>query len=350
MSQEPCPIHATPNGRLLLVADGPELLVYDAMGRPLFKQFLDGILADLTSLSSLLCTLDTEGTVRWLQSHDGSVQASVQGAPAVGLCAGSGRLASYGPSGIQWLSAGAAPTQGISEALTGAAFSHDGTRLGVALEAGHFWSLDPTTGGSWGQVALGGTPGAVVWSTRAWFVVVVGNLLHQVAADGSAILGTLALPGAADAVALSPDGVVVAARVGNTVVLGELHSHQLAGQVTFRRAVKAIDFAPDGRLVVGLDDGDANFLDLYTGASKRTEPHPGRGRNNWNYDAEFDMAALRGAVAHAQAGGAPIARFIGPPEQQRTWARTCLAVFLMWSLVCCGCSGLTALFYAAQSM
>ena len=100
-------------------------------------------------------------------------------------------------------------------------------------------------------------------------------------------------------------------------------------------------------LAVGLDDGDATMVELLTGSPTRTEPHPGRGRNVWAMDNKVDRELLRGAVARHRAGGGPIARWVGPkedePKEETGCLRSALTVgcfTLLGFLVCSGGIGL----------
>ena len=120
----------------------------------------------------------------------------------------------------------------------------------------------------------------------------------------------------------------------------DLHGRTAAGQVDFRREVGSVSFGRANALAIGLDDGDVTVLDVTTGGSHRTEPHVGRGRNNWNIEDRLDRERLRGAAAFSAAGGVPIAKYEGPPPEKTSYWLTCLVIFLVVSLTCAGCGGL----------
>ena len=65
------PIDLCRQGGVLAVADGPELLVYDASGRPLWKQFCEHLIADVSAAPADVLVLDTEGVMRRLRAIDG---------------------------------------------------------------------------------------------------------------------------------------------------------------------------------------------------------------------------------------------------------------------------------------
>ena len=111
----------------------------------------------------------------------------------------------------------------------------------------------------------------------------------------------------------------------------------------YARSVGGAAFGPNGLLGIGLDDADALRLDVYSSKSHRTEPHQGRGRNIFNFENKLDSDVLRGATAKVKAGGSPIARYEGPPEESKGYLWSCLgalAVSIVVCGVCAGCSGL----------
>jgi hypothetical protein len=111
------------------------------------------------------------------------------------------------------------------------------------------------------------------------------------------------------------DGVLVAAVCGDRqVVVFDVNSRRKVGEVLFRRDIGGLVFGHQAELAVGLDDGDYNRIDLLSGRASRSEPHRGRGRNNWNFEASMDYAAIRGAVASHRAGGEAIAEYIFADE------------------------------------
>jgi hypothetical protein len=140
--------------------------------------------------------------------------------------------------------------------------------------------------------------------------------------------------------------VAVAAVVdGSTVVVWEVVGYKCAGRITVSRPVVDLAFAPKNRLVIGLDDADVTFVDLFSGQITRSEPHPGRGRNNWGVKAELEPGVIRGASVRKDAGKVAIARYVGPvhdPAYERRKWQACLIVvgmFLFTALLCGGCMG-----------
>jgi hypothetical protein len=147
----------------------------------------------------------------------------------------------------------------------------------------------------------------------------VARTIHRVSGDGKTIQAFI--PGAdsdVDRVAVSRSGIVCAARAGDHVELYELHANQPLGEFVLRRQIGGLAFGAGHALGIGLDDGDANVVDVATGESWRTEPHPGRGRTTWRLENKVDLAKVRGALAFQAAGGQPIAKYVPPPKQEES--------------------------------
>src|SRR5690606_27858487 len=132
-----------------------------------------------------------------------------------------------------------------------------------------------------------------------------------------------------------------AAQAEAEVVLFDVANLRPLGRVGFRRRIGGVAFGRPGALWVGHDDGDATLVEITGGSAGRTEPHPGRGRNTWNFDAQLDHAAIRGVWARGRAGGSPLATYTGakPGGGGRRWLGLALAGLGCLGLFC-GCAGL----------
>ena len=117
------------------------------------------------------------------------------------------------------------------------------------------------------------------------------------------------------------------------------------------RAIEDV-YIEDGTFGLVLDDGDGNWIDLATGATFRTEPHPGRGRATWRLENKVDLGAIRGAIALQQAGGAPIARYVPKDDdgggRSGFWAG-CLSVVTVLFTFTLICTGLLTLMYVLKT-
>ena len=337
------------SGGVVAVADGPELLLYQsADGAPIWKQFCDGILVGVAIFGQRVVALDTEGQVTFWRLLDGQQEDSAAlGAAAVQLAASpAGPVAAVTANGLAVL--GGAPLS--MPQVSAAAYGPGATSLGVGFRTGGFSALDPSTGAAWGSVDLGAPVTGVVWSEQGYWIVTAGNNLAVISGNGASVVASLSAPGPLSALACSGNGLLAAARCGATqVACFELHGHRFIGTVDLKREIIGVDFGPAVMLAIGVDDGDASLVDLFTGKVSRTEPHPGRGRNTWAVKVGVDQAAVRGAAALSKAGGSPIAKYVPVTDDDgRGCFNTCLAIVAISTLICMGCTGCSAVVYALR--
>ena len=156
------PIDLCRQGGVLAVADGPELLVYDASGQPLWKQFCDHLIADVSASPADVVVLDTEGVLRRLRAIDGVELDRA----TVGHCAGvdrssSGVILTWDRSDVAVQAQWGAPVVRLGVAgANAAALGPDGASVAVCTGS-QLTVVDPTTGLAWGTSALPGEATAV---------------------------------------------------------------------------------------------------------------------------------------------------------------------------------------------
>lgn len=343
------PIAYAADGSELLCGDGPELLAYRSDGAPAWKVFTEGILVGAGIVVDQAVTVDDQGRVCWRRRGNGELLHEIQlgGRPTDAVIAPDGAVAALVDGGVFVIPHGQAPRFIPILGVSSVAWGPDGNSLGVGAHSGAFAAYDPHTGQPWGSVQLGASVVGVGWSQLGQWVVGAGEQLALVSGDGSEVLRALATGQPLERVAVSQDGLLGATIHGMTVGVFALQDLQACGELVFRRALAEVRFGAGHWLAVGLDDGDATMVELLTGSPTRTEPHPGRGRNVWAMDNKVDRELLRGAVARHRAGGGPIARWVGPkedePKEETGCLRSALTVgcfTLLGFLVCSGGIGL----------
>jgi len=353
------PVAYAPDGGSVVVGDGPELLAYRAGGEPDWKVFTDGILVGVGVWIDQVITVDDQGTVAWRNRGNGEVLDSmpVAGARPTGMVVSTdGAVALLCDDGVWLVDRGVAPRFVSVQGACALSWGPNRGSLGVGTRSGSFAAIDPVTGVAWGTVSLGWEVTGVAWSTIGHWVVCGGEQLAMVQGDGTEVARLLVDQGALRQVAVSSDGVLAAALRVNDVVVYELHQFSACGHLEFRRALTDVVFGPGHAVAIGMDDGDATMVELVAGTPSRTEPHHGRGRNTWRMENRIDKDRLRGAVAMHRAGGAPIARWVGPQEDEEedpaSQGSGCLqsaaivGCFTMLMFVLC--SGLIGLLWYAQ--
>jgi len=353
------PVAYAADGGSVVVGDGPELLAYRADGGPEWKVFTDGILVGLGIWVDQVVTVDDRGVVVWRNRGNGEALAEMplEGVKPSGLAVSSdGAVVVVCDEGVWLVDRAVAPRFIAVKGACAVSWGPNRSSLGVGTHSGSFAAIDPVSGVAWGSTNLGSEVTGVAWSTLGQWVVCAGEQLAMVQGDGTEMARLLPDQGPLRNVAVSSDGVVAAAIRGTDVAVYELHQFQPTGRLEFRRELTDVIFGPGHAIAVGMDDGDATMVELVSGSPSRTEPHPGRGRNTWRMENRVDKDRLRGAVAMHRAGGAPIARWVGPKEdeeeEEKSEGSGCLqsagivgcVTVLMFFL----CSGLVGVLWYAQ--
>jgi hypothetical protein len=271
------PFSVSPDGLLFAAADGPELLTWRNDGAPQWKVFTDGILVGVAVGLEVVVTVDTDRRVCQWRRTDGELVSTVSIAhhPLALVPSPDGRLLIVtrdGPLVDSPLGFRLVPVRGCTWAALG-----PGEALGVGCEDGTFTAIELRSGAAWGSVKLPAPVSGVAWSALGSWLVGAERTLYRVSGDGKLVQATIAgADHAMDLLAVSGNGIVVAARAGDRVELYELHKNRSIGEFILRRAIGGVQFGPGLLLAIGLDDGDGNWIEMATGATFRTEPHPGR--------------------------------------------------------------------------
>lgn len=341
------------SGNVMVLGDGPELLVYSgANDQGIWKLMADDIIMGVGVSGDTVLSIDGAGVIASYRAIDGvenyrfetgvspmSMEVSPDGVVCV-VTASSMVLVSAGvePVTVPWSS----PRQ--------VAWGPGSASLGVGGADGTFAAVDPVSHGAWGSVNLGAPVTGVVWVATGVWAVAHGQQISLVKGDGTEVLRTLALAAPVGGVAVSLDGAVLAAVVGdNRVAVYELQSDGFAGEVSYQRPVAAVRFGPGHWLAIAFDQGDANRLDVVGGTMTRTQAHPGRAQNAWPMNASVSHSKLRGAVANVAAGGAAIAlrNQVKPVKKKGSWRPYAITFVLgsLFLLVFIGCGGGSFLYY-----
>lgn len=345
------------DGSRLAVGDGPEVLVYLTSGQPAWKHFCEGILVGVAFAGPHLVTVDSAGLVTFFRMQDGRVvqQSQLDGVikgccvspDAVFCVVTSAGLVVVQPNGETF----AYPFNQASVAT----FGPDRNSLGVGTPTGEFYALDGSDGSAWGSQKVPGEVTDAIWNPRGFWMFTAGTTLYCCDGGAAAITAQVDVEAPARGVAVTLDGAVAAVLTPpGKIALVELHQYRVAGFVNVRREVQNIALSGT-KLGIGFDDGDASTVDLISRSTVRTEPHPGRGRNNWNLDLAYDTVVLAGAITSLRAGGQPVAEaqyYQGEDYaggRRGYWGVGCLLVNVLW-LTCAGFIGLAFLVNYVRSM
>lgn len=358
------PLGVSPDGGTVVCGDGPELLVYDGNGAPRFKHFLDDVIVSVAAAPDRVWALLGDGRIQGWKLHDAPLDPEETPGGRALAVAPDGLVAAATQRGVAIFDP-AGPRRGLAVGeVLDLAFGADRTTLGILTGtqlpppkpadpkapappppppgAAGFAVIDAQTGATLGSMPLSGPPGGVARVGTAAWAVSHGRALSVFTRDGNQLLHTWTEEEAYGAVAGTPDGIACAAAIGrNTIAVYETHTFKCAGKIHISRPIGRLAFEPNGRLVVSHDDADLTFVDLFTATVSRSEPHPGRGRNNWGVKHELDAGIVRGALVKAKAGRVAVARYVGPiddPEYERRWWQSCaIAAGMMFAtMMLCG--------------
>ncbi len=345
-----CSFALAPDGQQLAVGDGPELLVYRGDGQPIYKHFCDGILLHIAYIGDTLATVDSEGRVVFYRAADGHKREETQleGVPVAAFATGDalGVITSQGVALVE--TNGQVVVYPVSDVACGS-FGPDRSSMGLGTRGGWFVAMDGMSGAAWGQLDLQEPIADVAWNHQGYWVVATPRGLVRIDGGANAILGQIALDAPPRQIAVSASGAICAVlQEEGRVTIVELNTYSPVGHVHFRREVHGIAFGREALLGFGLDDGDASLVDLITRSSVRTEPHPGRGRNNWNMDLSFDDAKVRAAITLMLSGGAAPELQVPADELQggrRGWLGMGCMLMNVLFFACGGCLGISFLLH-----
>lgn len=337
----------------LVCGDGPELLVYEAVdGKPAWKEFCEDILVAVGSARGEIISVDASGRVcRWqngrrIDEQSAGAQVSMACFAASGLVAMASANEVYMPRGNEYF-----PLS--FEGVTGLCFDSAGTSLAAVSSSGRVAVMDVASGSTLGGMSIPGGANGVAWNARGFWCVTTNGGVQLLSADGATLVTTIStttgiVTGVPQQIACSEDGALIVFTIDQCLLVYEALEYLALGTIQYKRKLAQIGFGGESVLYVGLEDGEANTIDLARGSSCRTEAHSGRGRTNWSFKASMDNAQVRGVVARAKTAGGPVASFVyrkGDEGKTRRGCRNGCMVVLVLSLLCGGCSGLSSLLY-----
>jgi hypothetical protein len=342
------------SNQTLVCGDGPELLVYEAVdGKPAWKEFCEDILIAVGAARGELIAVDASGRVSRWQNGRRIGEQSV-GAQVSLACVSASGLVALASSSQLFLPRGSEHISVAFQGVSGLCFDSAGTSLAAVSASGQVSILDVASGSVRGGMSIPGGANGVAWNARGFWCVTTNGGVQLLSPDGATVVSTIStstgtVTGVPQQVACSGDGSLIVFTIGQAILVYEALEYLCLGSIQYKRDLAQIGFGGEALLFVGLDDGEANTIDLARGASCRTEAHAGRGRTNWSFKPSVDYAQVRGAMARAKTSGGPVASFVykkADEGKRRNGCRNGCLVVLALTVLCGGCSGLGGLVYA----
>lgn len=322
-----------PQGRLFVVGCGSELLAHDGQTEaPLWRRDVGEPLVGVGISGDEVIALTELGSIARFGTSGRELGRLSLGAAARALAvAPGGWIAAAHDERVSVLRRGdLAATEIAQAAVTALAWSADATKLLLGTRDGSLMELRAP---SWSEVgaaiAVGEAIGTMCWSARGgWLVGAADRVLRVERGATDATSVTRASGHVITALATSSDGARFAMQLGDGIiaVLGDPPGETIAQLRYPERRACGVAFGPDPWLGVGLDTGDANKLDVTTGALHRSDTHPDRTHNSWLVavttaaDAKREQAEKQARASapakRAPTRPAPIADELPPPHDE----------------------------------
>ena len=292
-------------GRSIVLTDGAELLVHDGDSEaPLWRKTLDCRLVGVASTGPGIVAVDEKGTLSVFAPDSGALLGRIEtGQGARGMAAMTdGLCAIIGRSGVR-----IADDEGVHRRLTApdpacVAWSPDGMLL-VGSRDGKLTVFADKDEPLQREV-LDEPIGAVAWHPGGFWAVAAGTAVWRLDPAGLERITSGPDDMPIGSIACAETGHI-AVRLGETITLVlAWPSRETDATITyFDRKITDLCFGPHPFLGIGMDQGDGNKIHLVTGATHRTDTHPGRDHHSW---------ALKVSAGHARDGGDEEERDHGP--------------------------------------
>lgn len=286
----PHPFAYSLDGAHLVGADGKELLVYDGPSEgPRWRQALPGPVIAVGATAKEIISLDGLGTLtRWKPSEPVVLESVELGAIPNGLAVSfDGTCAAWSDSALHVLERGR-PARSLEFAgISAVGFGLDG-RIAVGFEDGAVRLVRLSDLETARKTKVESRVTGLGYGLLGTWYAAAGNALFHVLPGKEAELYRRYTEEKFESLACSADGSFIACRLaGKKVLVQAVSTHEIAAVIQYlEREVGEVAFGPTPWLGVGLDLGDANKIDLDTGAVNRTDEHPGRPHNRWMLQAD----------------------------------------------------------------
>jgi hypothetical protein len=309
------------SGSILACADGAEVLVYDGSDeRPLWRAAAPSRVVAVATTPGEVLALDDGGRLsRFAAENGGALGAALDLGPGAArdlAVARDGTAVALVGDRADVVAHGARARSIAAPGGRAVALTDDGARVGILVD-GALVIADVASGAERARVSLDGAASAVAWCVRGFFVVAAGARVLRVPVEGGEASTLVDAGGRVRQVAASADGGILALLGEDDVKIALLPSKELVGRFGYERPLEAVAFGPDVWLGVGLDRGDANRINLVSGACHRTDPHEGRARTTWTLSITLDTEKVRQARQTANPSAAAVQQKLAERQQQK---------------------------------
>jgi hypothetical protein len=289
-----------PSSLNLALADGDDLLIHGGTDeKPLWIRKLQAKAVGVGAGGGIVCTLDDNGLLTWW-SGSGEVlgTSSLGDAPLALATAPDGQAcAALFDDRIVLVERGAAARTVRLQDVTAAAFSADGGRVAIGTAHGQV-KIMTFAGEPIGESKLeDGVRGLAASPKGHWYATSGDRVLRIDANGGEPQRVTRAAGLEPDLIAVSSDGLLFAVRLRDDLVmcLGD-PPHKTVAQIDYpQRTTCGLGFGKGHVIVIGLEGGDGNYVNIPDEQLCRTETFEGRTHNRWLVGVNIDASAVPGA-------------------------------------------------------
>ena len=180
------PYTYSPACNVIVLADGPELLVYSAANdQGLWKAMAEDVLMGVGATEDQVLSVDATGKITAYRPVDGHqlFQVETDSSPITMTVSADGHCLILEASAICVVRPGADPLRVGWETPRAAAWGPDSASIGIGGADGTFAVVDPASGGAWGTQALGAPIRGVAWRPDGTWAVAHGQQISFVSSE-----------------------------------------------------------------------------------------------------------------------------------------------------------------------
>ncbi len=306
-----------PTGSVFAIREGAELLVHDGPSEgPRWRKTLDSTIVGLGASASSIVAVTERGTVAWFDARTGAPgpTQSVRGPVRRAAVDVATRHVIAATDTETVVLRSEASTQLAAFAATAVATGANGD-LALASAQGEFRVIG-ANGQTTASLSLGEPIRGVAWHPSGfWVIGLRTKLLRWESGDSTVHITNMPDGTQVDSVACTDKAIAIAYDDRHVVVIAWPSRDTLGCIDYLERKAEGVAFGPWPWLGIAMDLGDANKLNLVSGALHRSDTHPGRQHHSWlvmnsagpKRDDDDDDAAPAHQAPAAQGGVPPIA-------------------------------------------
>ncbi len=313
------------SGPRLAIADGDDLLVHGGPDEtPQWTRKLQARAVGVGAGGGVVVTLDDNGVLTWWSGSGevlgttplGDAPLALAGAPDGQAC-----VVVYADRIVLVERGAAARTLRIPE-VTAAAFSTDGGRVAIGTAAG-LVKVMTFAGEPIGESTLeAGVRGLAASPKGTWYATSAERVLRLDAQGTNVQRITRAGGFTPDLIAVSDDGLLFAVRLDDSLVMSlEDPPDETIAQIRYpERKATGVAFGRGHLFHIGLDGGDANYVDIAEKQLRRTDTFAGREHVRWLVGVTLNAPKRTPAAAPSAPAAAPAPKVPPVAKGPEAWA------------------------------